>query len=379
MSVFYLFTIACLTQMACRPARVLNQPATTPALRFLDEYRIPFAKEFQQTRIGGLSGIDYDTARKVYYIISDDRSERFPARFYTARIEIKNEKIDTVVFLNTTLLKNNDGNFYLSEKEDPLHTPDPESIRYNPVAGNWLWTNEGERKPAGNPPVLQDPSVNIINVSGLKIDSFNIPGQFHMQPTDRGPRRNSVFEGATFADNFTSLYISLEEPLYNDGPRAGLDDVSGIIRLIKYDVATRKAIAQYAYRIDPVRYAPYAAGKFIINGVSEILNYDDHRLLIVERAFSTGRLPCDVRVYLADVSGATDVSDLDSLSQASNIHLISKKLLLDMATTNRYIDNIEGITFGPLLPNGNKTLLFISDDNFLPLQKSQILLFEILE
>ena len=42
-----------------------------------------------------------------------------------------------------------------------------------------------------------------------------------------------------------------------------------------------------------------------------------------------------------------------------------------------YIDNIEGVTFGPTLPNGNKTLIFVSDNNFLPIEKTQFLLFEI--
>lgn len=44
-----------------------------------------------------------------------------------------------------------------------------------------------------------------------------------------------------------------------------------------------------------------------------------------------------------------------------------------------YVDNIEGVTFGPLLPNGNKTLLLVADNNFNPIQKSQVLLFEIFE
>ena len=56
-----------------------------------------------------------------------------------------------------------------------------------------------------------------------------------------------------------------------------------------------------------------------------------------------------------------------------------KKLLLNMDDLGIYIDNIEGVTFGPLLPNGHKTLLFIADNNFSPFEKSQVLLFEILE
>ena len=44
-----------------------------------------------------------------------------------------------------------------------------------------------------------------------------------------------------------------------------------------------------------------------------------------------------------------------------------------------YTDNIEGVTFGPVLPNGHKTLLFIADNNFTVVEKTQVLLFEIIE
>ena len=44
-----------------------------------------------------------------------------------------------------------------------------------------------------------------------------------------------------------------------------------------------------------------------------------------------------------------------------------------------YTDNIEGVTFGPRLANGHKTLVFVADNNFSPLEKAQLLLFEVIE
>ena len=43
-----------------------------------------------------------------------------------------------------------------------------------------------------------------------------------------------------------------------------------------------------------------------------------------------------------------------------------------------FIDNIEGVTFGPTLPNGHNTLLFVADNNFQPFEKNQFLLFEVI-
>jgi hypothetical protein len=44
-----------------------------------------------------------------------------------------------------------------------------------------------------------------------------------------------------------------------------------------------------------------------------------------------------------------------------------------------YTDNIEGVTFGPKLPNGHKTLIFITDNNFNEVEKTQLFLFEVIE
>ena len=43
------------------------------------------------------------------------------------------------------------------------------------------------------------------------------------------------------------------------------------------------------------------------------------------------------------------------------------------------VDNIEGITFGPKLPNGNQSLLLVTDDNFqiYGKQLNQFILLEI--
>src|SRR5258706_15098408 len=100
--------------------------------------------------------------------------------------------------------------------------------------------------------------------------------------------------------------------------------------------------------------------------------------IVIERAYITGRLPSYIRVYLADASAASDISSVSSLMGHSTIKLLTKKLLLNMESLGRFIDNIEGVTFGPALPNGHKTLLFVADDNFAATERSQFLLFEIL-
>ena len=351
--------------------------AHAQTLRLLGQYIVPYNAPFQGTTIGGLSGLDYDPTHQVYYMISDDRSAVNPARFYTARIRFTEKGIDTVEFTNVTTLLDQNGNPYPNSKQDPAHTPDPEALRYDPTRNQMVWSSEGERIVTPTKTVLEDPTVIAISPKGRLVDTFPIPDQVRMHTEPYGPRQNSVFEGVAFADRYRTLYVSVEEPLYQDGPQAGLTDTVTWDRIIQYDAKTRKPVAQYAYHPEPIAHPATPPDAFKINGIPDIMSWGDQQLIVLERSFSVGNLACTIRVFLTDLSQASDVSAIPSLRTQPPAIPVTKKLLLNMDDLGIYIDNIEGVTFGPALPNGHKTLLFVADNNFNPLQKTQFLLFEV--
>ena len=362
---------------ACSVVRQ-SSPQTTPVhtLKYIGGYQVPYNFKYKGTTVGGLSGIDYDRVNNVYYLICDDRSNENPARFYTAKISFDEKGIDSVEFIHVTTLLQKNGTPFPSSKKDPAHSPDPEGIRYNPVTDALVWTSEGERI-VKKDTILEQPAITVIDKEGRYRDTFPLPMQTHMYATERGLRQNSVFEGLTFGNNFKTMWVSVEEPLYDDGPRAGLQDAAAYTRIIKYDVAGKQPVAQYAYRLEPVAHPPNPANEFIINGIPDILSIGGNKLLVIERSFSTGVAGCSVRLYLTDLSKASDIAGVTSLKQQPTLHPASKKLLLNMDDLGIYIDNIEGVTFGPDLPNGHRTLIFVSDDNFSSTQKTQFLLFEV--
>jgi hypothetical protein len=96
----------------------------------------------------------------------------------------------------------------------------------------------------------------------------------------------------------------------------------------------------------------------------------------VERSYSVGKQACTIKVYLCDFTNATNVKDVASL-QNHEFTLTSKTLILNMDDLGIFIDNIEGVTFGPKLANGKQSLFFVSDNNFSDKQKTQVLLFEV--
>jgi hypothetical protein len=90
---------------ACAPLRMQpTPPVTVSQLRFIGEQRLPLKMAFQGSVVGGLSGIDYDQARGDWVMVSDDRSERSPSRYYRARLDFdatafKGVRLESVVTL----------------------------------------------------------------------------------------------------------------------------------------------------------------------------------------------------------------------------------------------------------------------------------------
>jgi hypothetical protein len=377
---YFVFSIGIVLLIGCslaRKAATKTPVADIKEIHLINEYILPAGMRFKNTIVGGLSGIDYDTKRNVYYMISDDPSSKGPARFYTAKIPISEKGIDSVQIIEVTVLLNPNGESYADIAKDRTHSADVEAMRYDATRDELIWSSEGQRYIRDGKQELQNPEIAIMDREGHHKDSFALPSNMHIQAQEKGPRHNSVFEGVSFDEDNRHVYVSVEEPIYEDGPRAGNGDSAAWIRILKFNRQIKQCVAQYAYQVDPVPYPANPPGAFKINGVSDILYTGNEKFIVIERAWSTGRLPSDVRVYLADAKGAEDISN-QSLQLQPATKPVTKKLLLDMSSLNRFIDNIEGVTFGPILPNGHRSLIFVADDNFAKSQKSQFLLFEVL-
>ncbi len=347
------------------------------SLELRDTYEIPNNFMYEGTQVGGLSGIDYDPSKDVYYLICDDRSALQPARYYTAQIRI-NKGIDTVVFIGKVDLLDKDGHTYPPAKANRSGTIDPEAIRYNMRTGEVIWLSEGERIVTAKDTILVDPAVNITK-AGKAINTLPIPAELKMTARAYGARQNGTLEAVAFTDDFSTMWVAMEEPLFQDGPRADVNDSTAWVRFYQYDYKQKSLTHGYAYDLDPVAYKPILSTAFRVNGITDILSVDAHTLLAIERSFTTGRLPCTVKIFTVDTRGATDVKGTGALAGLTTLKVLSKKLLLNMDTLGVHVDNVEGITWGPTLPNGHRTLLLVTDNNFQSFQKTQIFLLEVFD
>ena len=176
-------------------------------------------------------------------------------------------------------------------------------------------------------------------------------------------RKNLSLESMTWSDTAKQFWIANEEALIPDGPLAS-EDTGSLVRLQRFDAKFRPT-AQYAWRTEPAAFRFHGAG----SGVSDLCLLPDGSLIVLERGFGAGGL--HLRLYLADFQNATDTSRLPALVDAPACLPARKILLLDRATG---FVNFEGLTLGPTLADGTRSLIVIADSNggpthtFLPLK-----------
>src|SRR5262249_47931217 len=129
------------------------------------------------------------------------------------------------------------------------------------------------------------------------------------------------------------------------------------------------------YVTEPIAKPSDPAGNFATNGLVDVAFLDNDRFLALERSFSTGA-GFTIRIFLADLRRATNVRNFHILS-GHDVRPAKKTLLLDLDKLGITLDNIEGITFGPQLSTGERTLILIADNNFAASQVTQILAFAV--
>ncbi|QNM86038.1 esterase-like activity of phytase family protein [Polaribacter pectinis] len=334
------------------------------SLKFLDEYVLQDSIQFKNTIIGGLSGIDY--SKGLYYLVVDDA--RSP-RFLKAKIDIHQNKIQSINFKDVVFLNDSSEVFY---KENAL---DLESIFIDEETQEVYFVSEGSIRKNKLPTVFKTDD------KGNFVKEFQLPNNL---TNLKAIKHNAVFEGSSKSIDKKGFWVAMEGPLKTDGEEPTFTKTSSPIRITYFDKNSQKATKQFAYQLEHI--TKPAKANINLNGLTAILEYKENNFFIIERTYQSGYGSYGniVRVFEASIDKeTTNVLEIDSLKNTKFTPL-KKRLLLNFEDvkkhlTERIIDNIEGITFGPELENGNKTILLISDDNFqiYGKQLNQFILLEI--
>ncbi len=322
---------------------------------------------FQATTVGGLSGLDYDPAQDLWYALSDDGSDLQPARFYTFKLALSERHLGTPELQSVVTLRQADASAY-PDRRSGVRSPDPESLRLRPSTQTLIWADEGQAR------LGRGPSLHEISPDGRQLREFKLPAMFEVTPTT-GPRHNLGFEGLAMTLDGRQVWAAMEAAFSQDGPVPGVNRPGGPCRLTCFDLESGQALRQLAYMPDAVPHTPRPADAFSDNGISEILMLDTHRMLVLERAYMSG-VGNSLRLYVIDTRTGSDTLASARLNEGA-YRPCAKTLVLDFSSLGlARLDNTEAMAWGPRLPNGRKSLVFVSDDNFSPAQITQFLAFE---
>ena len=312
--------------------------------------------------------------------------DRFYFLHITTDLDAPFPNIRTVL-LDTRFLKNEHGeNFvgaagaFVSDNEAATLRLDPEGIRASPHGTFYISDEYG-------------PYLFEFNRQGHLLRRLEIPSKFFISNPSADPNTeltgnsagrqgNRGMEGLAIGPDGKTLFGIMQNALIQDNglapnstDRLGLNN-----RILKLDLVTGET-HEYVYVLDAINRG---------QGVCEILAINDHEFLVIERdnrSFlqSPPQAPTRKTIYKIDLTGATDVSSNASLPAGAlpaGVTPVTKQSFINLLDPDLNLvatipEKIEGLAWGPDLPDGRHVLYVISDNDLNPSLATQIYAFAI--
>ncbi len=349
-----------------------------PPPRLLGVQQVPAGTRIGGDSFGGISGMDYDATRRRWWLLSDDRGDLAPARFFEARLRLGRSGFQGVELRRSRRLS---APTLAVDQPTPKTPPagreriDGEALRLEPSRAGLLVASEG------------DPALGIVHgvrrhrLDGSLAGDIALPLPLRLAPATpavTGPLANRSIEGLAFAPGSGALWVALEAPLPQDGPVADADRGADL-RLTRIETpgGPVEDFVQFVYRADAAM--AHGAGESSDNGISEILAIDAATLLVLERSGRqdrSGKFTFRTRLYCAELAGATDVAALPTL-RGAHWQPVRKQLLLEFPALPDGAGNYEAMAWGPSRGPQSRTLVVASDNNFFPGVPTVFLAFEL--
>ena len=294
-------------------------------------------------RVGGLSGIDYRKDHGDYLAVSDDRGDNGGSKAYRVVLELRPDhsieaRVTDAIILPRVRAKGGG----LSETKSGSDT---ESVRQ--ATDGWLyWTSEGEFGDGQGPGLFRR------RWPDGQSHRVKLPRHLVLNALRRtGPRDNRSFEGLGINSETGEIWLGLEAPLLEDGAIPTI--LAGAwTRIVPLAAKGHKKNVDFFYPLAPI--ARQLPGKLADNGLSELIALPGPAFLVLERSGSQqpdGTFRFSSSLYCAAPNGASTALDKQLIASFDNLG--------DFDTAN-----FEGMTFGPLLPDGRRSLVLVADNNF---------------
>jgi hypothetical protein len=305
--------------------------------------------------------------------------DRFYLLHITTDVDAPFPNIRTVL-LDTRFLKDENGQTFVGTAGSFANRLDPEGIRVSPQGTFYVSDEYG-------------PDLFEFNRQGHLLRRIEIPAKFFIANPSADPNAellgntagrqgNRGMEGLAISPDGRTLFGIMQNALIQDhGLTPGTTDRLGLNnRLLKIDLVTGET-HEYVYVLDAINRG---------QGVCEILAINDHEFLVVERDNRSNlqtppQAPTRKTIYKINLTGATDVSGIDSLPAGAlpvGVTPVSKQLFINLLDADLNLaatipEKIEGLAWGPDLADGRHVLYVISDNDLNPSLATQIYAFAI--
>jgi hypothetical protein len=328
-------------------------------------------------RVGFFSDIYYDRSRNEWWGLSD-RGPGGGTLSYDTRIQrftldvAANGAISNFQVVQTIKFTNASGvalNGLAPSPSNVLGTAfDPEGMVINPRNGNILVSDE------------YGPSVYEFDRSGQLVKPYTTPANllpkagsavdYNAAPPTltTGREGNRGLEGLAISPDGRYAYAMLQNGTVQDGWTSA--NRGQYTRIVKYDTASGKAVAQYAYKLE-------SSGQG--RGISAIVALGNDKFMVLERnnrgvgVGATVASP-DKNVFMVDLAGASDVSGIDlpasgampdgyaAVTKGAKVMDLDRDTLA--ALGNKSPEKWEGLAVGPQLANGQYLILAGTDNDY---------------
>lgn len=319
-------------------------------------------------RLGSMgSAIAYTGVGHRYVMLADrgpgDGATSYHCRVHVFDIEIHPGQRPAVQprLIATTLLKTAagqplTGSLLAFDAENPAKSlrRDPEGIRVG-KAGEYYISDE------------YGPYIEEYGADGVLRRSLPVPKRFQAQHPRANPAAelaanatgrlpNRGFEGLALTPDGETLVAAMQSPLIQDGGREGRS-----IRLLALSRTTGQS-REYLYPLESPQL-----------GLTEILAINQHVFLVLERDHLAGSKARWKRINRVDLSSASDTSAVERLPRSgipAGVKPASVKRFLDLLAPQfglagpTFPEKVEGLAWGPDLPDGRHLLLVTSDNDF---------------
>jgi len=325
---------------------------------------------------GGISGIAYTGKDNLYILLPDrgpnDGKTNYLCRFHTMKITVAGGTLMTSLQA-TTLLRDEMGRPLVGSLAALAPTAklgarlDPEGVRVTSRGTICISDEYG-------------PYVDEFDQQGKRLKRFPVPARYQVQHPDADPelerKRNTVgrepnrgMEGLALTPDGRKLVGIMQSPLLQEGGRKGTN-----VRILEIDVANHRT-REFLYTLRDASTC-----------VSEILAVNEHEFLVLERDGQKSKGPPFCKIFKIDLARATDIQQLAQLPVTGvpeGVAAVTKELFLDLHDARFGFKagempvKVEGLAFGPDLPDGSRLLLVTTDNDFVVDQPTRLFAFAI--